>query len=198
MADPVTMAVISMGATAAGAGVGAFGSIMGGQAQAGMYQYQAGLARMNAQIQRQNAIYATQKGEAEAMQSGMKTRQQIGATLTRQAASGLDVNAGSGVAVRRSEQEIGMYDQAALRSRAAIAAYGARAQGLMDESQAVLDQFAAKNAQAAGYIGAGSSILSGIGSVSNKWLQGRQMGLWGSDSASVNTPPGAVPSADWG
>src|SRR5215831_2825492 len=144
MADPLTLA-ISMGATIAGGATSAFGAVQGGQAQAGMYQYQAGLARMNAQIQRQNAIYATQRGEAEAMQSGMKTRQQIGETLTRQAASGLDVNAGSGIQVRRSEQELGTYDEATLRSNAAVKAYGARAQGLMDESQSTLDQFAARN-----------------------------------------------------
>jgi len=180
MTDPVTIGMI---ATAAGAGVGAFGSYAGGQAQAGMYQYQAGLAEMNAKIQRQNAIYATQRGEAEAMQSGMKTRQQIGETLTRQAASGIDVNAGSGIAVRRSEQELGTYDQAMLRSNAAKAAYGYRTQGLMDEQQATLDRFAAKNAMFAGDIGATSSILSGIGSVSSKWLQGQQLGMWGSGSS---------------
>jgi hypothetical protein len=100
--DPIsigTVAMVGMGAQAAGAGVGAFGSLMGGQAQSGMYEYQAGLARMNAQIARQNAVYATQRGEAEAMQSGMRAREQIGETLSRQAASGIDVNAGTGVAV---------------------------------------------------------------------------------------------------
>jgi hypothetical protein len=40
----------------------------------------------------------------------------------------------------------------------------------MDESQATLDEFAAKNAITAGDIGAASSILGGIGSVSSKWL----------------------------
>src|SRR5215475_8493467 len=161
----------AIAATLAAGEVSAYGSYAGGQAQAGMYQYQAGLARMNAQIQRQNAVYATQRGEAEAMQSGMKTREQIGETLTRQAASGIDVNAGSGVAVRRSEQELGTYDEATLRSNAAVKAYGARAQGLMDESQATLDEFAARNDIRAGQISAASSILGGIGSVSGKWYE---------------------------
>jgi hypothetical protein len=172
MADPIT--AIALGATVAGGATSAFGSLMGGQAQAGMYQYQAGLARMNAQIQRQNAVYATQRGDAEAMQSGMKTREQIGETLTRQAASGIDVNQGSGLAVRRSEQELGTYDQAVLRSNAARQAYGFRTQGLMDESQATLDQFAAKNAIAAGDIKAASSILGTMGSVSGKWYEYQQ------------------------
>src|SRR5215471_531954 len=153
--DPFS--AVALGATIAGGATSAFGSVMGGQAQAGMYQYQAGLARMNAQIQRQNAIYATQRYEAEAMQSGMKTRQQIGDTLTRQAASGIDVNAGSGIQVRRSEQELGTYDQAVQRSNAARAAYGARAQGLMDIEQGRLDEYGARTSTMAGNIKATSS-----------------------------------------
>jgi hypothetical protein len=181
--DPATMMAISLGATAAGAGVSAFGSLFGGQAQAGMYEYQAGLAKMNAQIAQQNARYALQTGEAKAMQSGLKAREQMGETLTRQAASGIDVNQGSGLAVRRSEQQLATYDQAAIRSTAARQAYGYRAQGFMDEQQALLDQYAAKNAKTAGMIGAASSLLGGAGSVSSKWLRGQQVGL-GSGSPS--------------
>jgi len=175
MADPISM--IAIGATVAGGATSAFGQYAGGQAQAGMYQYQAGLARMNAQIQRQNAVYATQEYDARAMQSGLKARQEIGETLTRQAASGLDVNTGSAVGVRRSQQELATYDEAAIRSKGAREAYGYRTQGLMDEQQATLDQFAAKNAAFAGDIGAASSILGAMGSVSGKWMQGTQAGV---------------------
>jgi hypothetical protein len=189
MADPVTIAMIGMGASAAAGGVSAFGSIMGGQAQAGMYEYQAGLAKMNAQIAQQNARYALQTGEAQAMRSGMKSREQMGETLTRQAASGIDVNQGTGVRVRQSEQQLALYDQAAIRSTAARQAYGYRAQGFMDEQQSILDQYAAKNAKTAGYIGAASSILGAAGSVSSKWMQGQQVGLWGSGSDSQGSSP---------
>jgi len=172
----------AIAATLAAGATSAYGAYAGGQAQSSMYQYQAGLARMNAQIQKQNAIYATQRGEAEAMQSGMKTRQQIGETLTRQAASGIDVNAGSGIQVRRSEQELGTYDQATLRSNAARAAYGARAQGLMDIEQGRLDEYGARTSAFAGDIKAVSSILGTAGSVSSKWIQGQQVGQTGRDS----------------
>jgi hypothetical protein len=91
--------------------------------------------------------------------------------MARQAASGIDVNAGSALSVRSSEQRLATFDEATLRSNAARQAYGFRAQGLMDESQATLDEFAAKNSIAAGNIGAISSILGGISSVSSKWLQ---------------------------
>ena len=44
MADPVSLAVIGMGAAAAGGGVSALGSLFSGQAQSNMYNYQAGVA----------------------------------------------------------------------------------------------------------------------------------------------------------
>jgi hypothetical protein len=170
----------------------AYGSIAGGQAQNAMAQYQAGLARMNAQIAKQNAIYATQRGEAEAMQSGMKTREQIGETITRQAATGLDVNQGTGVQVRRSEQELGTYDQTVLRSNAAVRAYGMRSQGLMDIEQGRLDEYGGRYSVIAGNINAGSSIMGTIGSVAGKWIQGQQVGLaggsaWGGYNPGQNT-----------
>jgi hypothetical protein len=48
-----------------------------------------------------------------------------------------------------------------------------------DTNQATLDIAAGKNAAAAGDINAVSSILGTAGSVSSKWLQGNQVGLWG-------------------
>ncbi len=116
----------------------------------------------------------------------MKTRYQIGQTTAAQAASGVDVNKGSGVAVRASEQTVGNFDQAILRSNAAKAAYGYRVEGAMDTEQARVDQFAAANAQKAGYINAASSILGGAGSVADKWLAGQSKGLWGGSSSASN------------
>ena len=122
MAGPV--AAIGLGSTVLGGITGAFGSIFGGQAQAGAYNYQAGIAEMNAQIARQNAAYETALGEQKAQESGLKTRAQISQTRATQGASGLDVNSGSGAEVRKSEFVLGDYDQSVIRNNAARRAYG--------------------------------------------------------------------------
>jgi hypothetical protein len=179
MADPVSMAVAGMGASAGGGIFGAIGQMMGGQANAAMYQYQAGIAQMNAKIAAQNAEYATLQGEAEAGRQGLKTREQIGKTITDQSASGLQVGAGSAGRVVSSEAEIGSYDQAVIRNNAAWKAYGFQVQGVEDTAQAQMDQYAASYSKEAGTIGAIGSLLGGVSSVSSKWSQGRQMGLFG-------------------
>jgi hypothetical protein len=187
MADPTSMAMVGMAGKGLGSLVDAGGQLFSGKALSDMYKYQAGIATLNSQIAEQNARYSLQKGEIEAQSSGMKTRYQIGQTTADQAVSGIDVNKGSGVAVRASEQAVGNMDQAILRSNAAKAAYGYRVQGRMDIEQARVDQFAAKNAQTASYINAASSILGGAGSVADKWTAGQSKGLWsGSSSGSAS------------
>lgn len=178
MADPVTLASISIGGSAAGAGVSAFGSIFKGNADASMYNYKAGVATVNAQIAKQNSDYATFVGEEKAQQEGMKTRAEIGQTKATQGAGNLDVNSGSNLAVRESEQEIGEYSQAVIRSNAAKQAYGYQVEALGDTEEAKLDTFAASNSKTAGDIGAISSILGGASSVSSKWLQASQSGIF--------------------
>lgn len=178
MADPVSaMAAISLGSTLAGGAMSAAGSIFGGQAKANMYNYQAGIAQLNAQIAQQNANYALAKGEVNAQQSGMKTRFQVGETKALQAASGIDVNRGSTVAARVSEEEIGSENQSLIRSNARMEAFGYQVKGLEDTAQSQMDKIAAQTSITAGNIGAASSILGTIGSVSGKWAQGAQSGI---------------------
>lgn len=177
MADPVTLAGISGGATVAGSITGAIGSLMSGEANAGMYKYQSGIARINQQIAKQNADYSRKVGEVEAQTSGMKTKAQIGTIKTAQAASGLDINKGSADDVRDSQHEIGAYDQGIIRSNAARRAYGYEVEAAKDVAQAGAYDRAASNAKDAGVIGAISSILGGAGSVSSKWLDASRTGI---------------------
>lgn len=176
--DPVSLAAVSIGASAAGAGVSAFGSIFKGNADASMYNYKAGVAQVNAQIAKQNADFATFVGEEKAQQEGMKTRAQIGETKATQGAGNLDVNSGSNLAVRQSEQEIGEYSQAVIRSNAAKQAYGYQIEALGDTEEAKLDTYAASESKQAGTIGAISSILGGVSSVSSKWSSAKQSGIF--------------------
>jgi len=175
--DPFSIAAASMAATAGAGVIKAAGDIMGGSAQSSMYQYQAGIAQMNAQIAKQNAVYARQKGELDAFRSGLKTAQQIGQITAGQAASGIDVNRGSAVAVRGSQQRIGDFDQSIIRANASKEAYGYRVQGIMDTAQSTIDQFAARESTTAGYIGAAGSLLGAAGSVGSQWMTAKRVGI---------------------
>ena len=190
MADPVSMmAVASMAATAGGAITSAIGSNFAGQASGQSYQYQAQIAQINSQVAKQNAAYATEVGEVDAQQSGMQTRAQIGQTKAIQGSSGLDVNTGSGAAVRTSEAEIGVENQNIIRANAAKQAYGYEVNAAQFTNQASLDIASGANAVTAGNIGAFSSILGGAGSVASKWSQASTAGMFSGGGSGFGAGP---------
>ena len=189
MADPVTLTAIALGSTAAAGGVSALGSLFGGQATSQSYQYQAQIAQINAQVAKQNAAYAQETGEVEAQQSGMQTRAQIGQTKAIQGASGLDVNTGSGAAVRGSEAEIGVENQNITRANAAKQAYGYEVNAAQFTNQGSLDIASGANAITASYFSAGSSILGAAGSVAGKWSQASTAGVFGGSGSGFGAGP---------
>lgn len=164
MADPISMmAVGGMVASAAGAGVKAFGDIQAGEASSKMYAYKAAVAE-------QNRRYQLQAGEIARQRSGMKTAQEIGQTTAIQGASNLDVASGSAARVRQSEKDVGIQEQGIITSDAARRAYG-------EEAEAGLDISASKQAKVAAGIGAAGSLLGGVSSVSDKWLAANKAGV---------------------
>ena len=181
MADPVSLGVmtaVSMGASAAGAAVSAYGAHQGGLAKKAMYDYQAGMAKVNAEIQRKNAVEDTKTGEVEAQQYGQKARFQMGKITVAQAASGIDVNSGSNVAVRDSQAAIARQDQSLIRSNAAKRAYAHEVGAVQEETQAGLYGMAGRNAEYEGKVGAVTSILGGVSSVSGKWADAKRLGVY--------------------
>lgn len=180
--DPASSSVlgtIGFGANVGGGILGALGALQTGDAQAGSYQYKAGLALMNQRINKQNAAWATEAGGINAMESGLKSGQEIAGTKVHQAGGGFDVNSGSNEAVRESQGEAAAFDQKMIRYDASKTAYGYEAKAASDEAEATMDIAAADNARKAGKIAAVSSILGAASSVSGKWMQGQQLGMWG-------------------
>lgn len=176
--DPIslgTMFAVSMAASGAGAGVSAFGKLSEGAANQGMYQYQSGVAALNHKIALQNADYERKVGEVKAQEMGMKTRFQMGETKVAQAAGNIDVSRGSAAAVRDSEHELGLHDQATTRANAARRAYGYDVEAAQDTAQMRMYSEAASQSRRAGEISAISSILGGASSVSDKWAQMKYM-----------------------
>lgn len=179
MADPVTLGMMSLATTAIGGGISAFGAQKAGAATQQMYNYQAGVARINSQIDKQNQEYALNQGEAEAQRYGLKAGQRMGEIKVAQAASNLDVNSGSAVDVRDSQHKVSEMDMTQIRSNAAKTAYDFDVKSVMDLNQASLDVMAGQNAKIAGDIKAAESFIGTASSVSSKWMQGQQAGMWG-------------------
>ncbi len=166
MADPV-----SLGITAAGGVMKAFGSFFGGDAKSDMYSYQASVAEVNKKIALQNADYAIKAGEAGAQREGMKGRFEFGALKTGRAASGFQVGTGSNAAVLDSKEAINAYNQSVVRSNAAKTAYGYKVDAMTAGAQAQMYQMAASNAETEGLIEGIGSLIGTAGSVSAKWDQ---------------------------
>lgn len=184
MADPVSLAVIGLGATAAGGGAAAFGNYFSGKAQGNMYNYQAGVAQANAQVAKQDAIYATQSGEVQAQQSGMRTRSIVGATKVGYGAGNIDSSTGSAKNVIASTTEVGQQNQGIIRADAAKRAYGFNVAAAGDIATAGADEVAVGTSHEAAGINIASTILGTVGSVSSKWSQGQQQGIFASQGSS--------------
>lgn len=179
MADPITLGTLGMVASGASAGVGAIGSIMGGNANSAAYKYKAGMASIAEKVALQNAEMARAEGEVGASQAGMRYGQLAGKIKANQGASGVDVNSGSSVDVQKSQNLVARMDQRMIRQNAARKAYGFEVEAAGAKAEGAQATMASGNAKTAGLIGAFGSILGGVSSVSSKWLQGKTLGMWG-------------------
>jgi hypothetical protein len=180
MADPVSLAVItgvSMAATAAGGAVTAAGQLQGGAAQKQRDYYLAAVAD-------QNRVYEQMLGERRAGEKGLEQAQVAGRQIAAQGASGLDVGRGSAVEVQKSQQQIAGIEQQDIRYSAQRRAYGEQVQG-------ELYKRAGDEAVTASKYAAAGTVLGTVGSVSSKWLQGRQLGMFG--GGGIDTGMGLSP-----
>lgn len=187
MTSPTMMGQIGLGSTAAGGVMQVMGALNKGEADSKMYNYKAGMAEVNARIARQNSDWALDAGESEAVRSGKAGAQTMGKMRAAQGASGLDVNSGSAVQVQESQQRAIQQDQKTIRQSAARKAYSYDMEAWSQDQQAGQYRTAASESKKAGTLNALGSIVSTASSVSNKWLQGRQQGLWGSDRRNDDT-----------
>lgn len=176
MADPFTMAVIGMTASAGSSLLGAAGAMQEGQSKSAMYGYQAGVARVNAEIAKKNADYALATGETRAMIQGMKGRAEHGQLIARMGASGVAVGHGSSKDVLESHTKLTNLDQGIIRNNAAREAYGYEVRAASETAQSGMYTSAAADASNAGSMKAFGSIIGGISSVSDKWMAGRSSG----------------------
>lgn len=183
--DAGVLETAALVASVAGTAVSAYGAYQSGQAQSKAAAYQAQVAANNAKIAQEQASLATQKGEQDAMQQGLRNRAALGGIVTSMAANGVDVSSGSAANVRQSADILGMQDVQTKRENAAIEAYGFRSQGSAFTAQSQLDTSEAQWAKNAGFTGAAGTLLGGVGSVGSKyadWLNQKGTGTKSSGS----------------
>ncbi|MFZ0931951.1 MAG: hypothetical protein WAN11_25355 [Syntrophobacteraceae bacterium] len=165
MGAAVALSVASLVASAGGA-------IMQGYAQSQSADYNAQVAQNNQIIANQNAGIALQQGQRQEEAKRIQTGEMIGGIKAGEAASGVNPNTGSALNVRSSAAETGQLDALTIRYNANMTARNDTYQGAMYGSQAAMYS-------AAGNWDIANSILGGASSVSNKWLQYNQMGVFG-------------------
>ncbi len=155
----------------AAAAIGVVSSVAGGIAQSNSDAYKAKIAQLNSQISEQNADYAEQAGTVQAFNQSLKNRGAAGRLKANQAASGVDVNTGSAVAVQKSQREVGETDVQQIVSNANREAYGYRSQAAGFQGQQQLDQTASSNDLASGILsGVGKGLSSFAGGDAPTWL----------------------------
>lgn len=173
------LAGTAMAGTLTGGIIQGLGANTSAQAQAAASTYRAGVAQLNKQINQQNANWALEAGQDQAAEQGMKARTEIGQTKVAQAASGFDVNSGTGEKVREDQSTVAQYDQNVIKWDAAKTSYGYETKAAMDEGEAGLDVAAASNEQTAGQFAMLGSFINAGSSVASKWQQASQMGTFG-------------------
>lgn len=167
-------------AASAGSGLlGAAGAMQEGKASSEMYSYKAGMARYNANVARQNRDYELSAGEKDALKYGLAAKNRKGDIIAAQGASGLDVNSGTSVDVRTSQDYITKLDLDQIRQNAARRAYGYETQAYGEDLSAGMYERAGSDAKKGSKMKALASLVSGASSVSSKWSQGRQAGIYG-------------------
>lgn len=163
----------------AGSGIlGAIGSVFTGDATKQADDYKAQVASNNAIIAKRNADAVTAAGGVTAQNNDLKTKNLVGTQLVTQASNGLDVGSGTNVNIRQSAENLGHLDTLTILNNAAKNSAGFKAQGMNFTAESQLDTAAGANAETAGWIGAGTSLLGSASSVSGKWLSYTQKGVF--------------------
>lgn len=172
MADPMSgMAAVSLGTSVLGGVLGAQSASEKAAAESQAWSMKAAIARKNSAIQRQNADWSLEKGDYDAMRTGVATSFAIGKQKVAQSGSGFAVDGGTAEDVRDTQRRVGLMDQDTIRTQAGRKALNFRNQAQMSDMEAKMDDQAAANAAKAGKTNVFSTLLGTGGSVADKWMK---------------------------
>jgi hypothetical protein len=157
MADPVTIATVAMVASTA---VSAAGAIQQGQAQAAQGRAQQQAQQYNAVIKDQNARLARQQAGSREEQQRRQSRQLMGQQRAALAQAGIGMM-GSALDIEEQSAVRAELDALTIAYEGELQAKGMLAAAQQDLFQGEMALAAGKGEQAASYISAGASLLSG-------------------------------------
>ena len=163
-ASTAGMAAVSLATTAIGAGVSAYG-----QAQQGKTANV--VAQRNAQIQNRNATIAQQNAEFNAKLQEREARRRRSSQVARLGASGIEVFEGTNL-IAMAEQEFTDDMNAQLIRRG-----GAIEAGNLQQTAAITSAQGTAS-RSAGFLGAGTSLLTGAGSAGIQGSKLRNQGVF--------------------
>jgi len=179
MVSAAVLGGVGLVGTAVGGLIGGLGAKESGEAAARASTYKAGVALLNKQVAQQNASWAVQAGDTQAEMKGLQGAQKVGEEKVVQAASGFDVNTGTGARVREDMTTATAFDQNVIRWDAAKTGYGYEVKAASDEAESRLDLMAADQERTAGDTGEITSFINAGSSVASKWSQGKTIGVFG-------------------
>lgn len=165
------MAVTSIATSVVSTGLSAYGQMQQGQAQQDQANYQAKIMNRNAQIADMNAQDAERRGQIEEKQLRLRTANIISDARSGLSGSGVVVDAGSPLDIQTDTAAWGEYDVQTQRWNVAKEVWGIKNQAANYTAQSGLYRMAGANAASAGVWGAGGSLLSGVGTVADKWYK---------------------------
>ena len=146
----MSMVVVGTIVTVVGAGISAYGKYQSGQAQKAMADY-------NAKLAENEAIAKEQQAHAESLQMRKDKERLQASQRAGFAKSGAIITEGTPLLVMAEQAGIMELDILNAQRNRALESSALR-------SQATLDKYAGKQAATAGTIGAGATLLSGVGS----------------------------------
>lgn len=175
--NPAMLANISTGMQAFGAVAGAGAAFNSARAQREGFEAQAQVARNNAQLQDWQAQDAIRRGQDAEQQQRLKVAGLKGSQRAALAANGFDLTEGSAVNLLTDTDLIGERDALTIRDNAVREAWGYRVQSanLQADAQGLASRGRAVNP----IMAAGTTLLTGAGAVSERWLRNRQLGITG-------------------
>lgn len=176
-----TLSTLGMFSAIAGAGMSAYGAYQQSETSGKVARYNAEVSRNQADYARKVAeIQAgdiTRRGEEEAMMMGRKARQLAGEQRVALGAHGLDLTFGTAADLQEQTDFFAQSDINRMRSNTQREAYmtrlaGANA-GRSAEAQAM--SYSLQSEQSTPWVMGAGSLLTSIGSVSNKWYNYRDI-----------------------
>ena len=155
----------SLAAAGLGTGVSALGMMQAGQAQAQAAKGQQAVANYNARVQEQEARSIEQATRYRQLRHAESANRYGSSLLANMGASGVSLSEGSPLLIAASQAAQSEMDNLMIGYEGQVAESRSRNQAHLDTLQGQIYGQQARSATAAGYVGAGSSLLTGFGTM---------------------------------